>query len=308
MHRTVDKQRRYCLELGNGLGWTLTATERVRFWLEKFASILELTACGPNGHPRLIFIPHKAEHSGNGESAAILDSDRLKDLPQGGWTKQTLGALRFWSHPRVSDMICETGQLDDNIDEIVSMWWAVYPIFRRVQESDGLPLHAALVGRNGVGVLLAAPGGTGKSTCCRRLPSPWHALCDDETVIARDHGNRYLAHPFPTWSESIQRGPGRKWNVQHCLPLSAVFFLEQAETDEAVPIGKGETSALINRLAVEVSRIDWRNLPREEKIPIRKKLFHNACELAKSVPAFKLRVSLNGRFWQEMERVLSEIV
>ena len=267
---------------------------------------MELTACGPMGHPRLIFIPHKAEDPGCGEPTATLDSDGLKDLPQGGWTKQKVGALTFWSHPRVPDMICETGQLDDNTGEIVSMWWAVYPIFQRVQESGGLPLHAALVGRNGVGVLLAAPGGTGKSTCCRRLPSPWHALCDDETVITRDHGNRYLAHPFPTWSESLQRGVDRTWNVQRSLPLSAIFFLEQAETDEAAPIGKGETSTRINRLAAEVCRIDWRNLHLIESISIRRKLFHHACELSRVVPAFKLRVSLNGRFWKEMDKALSQ--
>jgi hypothetical protein len=29
-----------------------------------------------------------------------------------------------------------------------------------------------------------------------------------------------------------------------------------------------------------------------------------AGELARSIPAFKLRVSLNGKFWEEMERVL----
>lgn len=29
-----------------------------------------------------------------------------------------------------------------------------------------------------------------------------------------------------------------------------------------------------------------------------------AGELARSIPAFKLRVSLNGRFWEEMERIL----
>jgi hypothetical protein len=29
-----------------------------------------------------------------------------------------------------------------------------------------------------------------------------------------------------------------------------------------------------------------------------------ACELARSIPAFRLRLSLDGRFWEEMERVL----
>lgn len=42
---------------------------------------------------------------------------------------------------------------------------------------------------------------------------------------------------------------------------------------------------------------------KEEKV-IRKKLFDNACQLAKAVPVFSLRVSLNGRFWENMEKVL----
>jgi hypothetical protein len=33
-------------------------------------------------------------------------------------------------------------------------------------------------------------------------------------------------------------------------------------------------------------------------------LFNNACELAKAVPAYILRVSLEGRFWEEMEKVI----
>jgi hypothetical protein len=35
------------------------------------------------------------------------------------------------------------------------------------------------------------------------------------------------------------------------------------------------------------------------------KLFENATELAKAVPAFRLQVSLEGRFWEEMEKVLN---
>ncbi len=307
-HRTVDNERGYCLELGKGLAWTITPASGLDSWVEKFASILDLTASGPDGHPRLIFIPRKAEEPVCAEPTTTLDSEGIKGLPQSGWRRQKIGEVTFWSHPRAPDIICEIGQLGDHTGEIISMWLALYPIFKRVQESGGLPLHAALVGWNGIGVLLAAPGGTGKSTCCRRLLSPWHSLCDDETVITPDHENRYMAHPFPTWSESFQPGSQRRWNVGQCLPLSAIFFLEQAETDEAVAIGKGETSTRINRLAAQVCRIDWRTLPREEKIHIRKKLFDNACELARAIPAFRLHVSQDGRFWEEMENVLVETV
>ncbi|NIQ38081.1 MAG: SynChlorMet cassette protein ScmC [Proteobacteria bacterium] len=304
MHQGVDNQRGYCLELANGLGWFITAAEGAESWVEKFVSMFGLTASAPNGCPRLVFVHRKAEDPEREGPTIILDSDRLKDFPHVGWTMQNVGSLRFWSHPRVQDMICEIGQVDDNPSEIVSMWGGLYPIYKQLHESGGLPLHAALVGRDGVGVLLAAPGRTGKSTCCRRLPSPWYALGDDETVIVRDHENQYLAHPFPTWSDYFQRRYQLRWNVQQCLPLSAIFFLEQAETDKAVPIGKGETTTRINKLAAQVCRIDWRNLPQAERISIRNKLFDNTCELARAIPAFELQVSLKGRFWEEIERVL----
>jgi hypothetical protein len=42
----------------------------------------------------------------------------------------------------------------------------------------------------------------------------------------------------------------------------------------------------------------------KDKTAIKLRCFQNACELAKTIPAFSLRVSLGGRFWEEMERVL----
>jgi hypothetical protein len=47
-----------------------------------------------------------------------------------------------------------------------------------------------------------------------------------------------------------------------------------------------------------------RNLVSEEERAIKEKIFENACALAGTMPAFRLRVSLEGRFWEEMERVL----
>jgi SynChlorMet cassette protein ScmC len=168
----------------------------------------------------------------------------------------------------------------------------------------GLPLHAALVERNGMGILLAGHGGAGKSTCCQRLPSSWHALCDDETLVVINEEKQYFAHPFPTWSDYLWKRSERTWNVQKYVPLSAIFLLEQSETDEAIRIGQGQGATFINTLATDVCRRNWRNLDRKEERAQRKQLFQNACELARAVPAFKLRFSLNGRFWEKIEEVL----
>jgi SynChlorMet cassette protein ScmC len=184
------------------------------------------------------------------------------------------------------------------------MWLALYPIYQSVQEAGGLPLHAALVSREGIGVLLAAPAGSGKSTCCSRLPAPWETLCDDETLIVRDEQNHYLAHPFPTWSDYIFRTSERTWNVQDSVPLPVVFFLEQAPTDEVIPMGEGQAAVRFNQLATEVCWRHWHRFDCKRQRRLKQRLFHNASEFAKAIPAYRLRASLNGRFWEQMERVL----
>jgi SynChlorMet cassette protein ScmC len=181
---------------------------------------------------------------------------------------------------------------------------SLYPIYERALNSGGLPFHAGVVERDGKGVLLAAPKNIGKSTCCRRIPRPWNALCDEETLIVQDAQRQYLAHPFPTWSDYLTRGSNRTWNVQRYIPLAAIFFLEQAEADKVIPLGQGEAAALMNQSAMQVCVRNWMNLDGEKMRAFRKKLFDNACELTWAIPIFKLRVSLTGRFWEEMEKVL----
>jgi hypothetical protein len=45
-------------------------------------------------------------------------------------------------------------------------------------------------------------------------------------------------------------------------------------------------------------------MDREEVKSSRLKLFDNACELARKIPAYRLRITKSGRFWEEIEKVL----
>ncbi|MEE9604789.1 MAG: SynChlorMet cassette protein ScmC, partial [Candidatus Scalindua sp.] len=191
--------------------------------------------------------------------------------------------------------------------EIVNMLNSLHPIYQRVQDGGGLPLHAALLELDEKGILLAAPGDTGKSTSCRRLPDYWNPLCDDEALVVFDHENRYRAHPFPTWSEYLWKSSDKTWNVQHSVPLHAIFFLEQAESNEVFPLGEGKAAVSINQSATEVSRRLRRKLDDQTKRPLAKLQFDNACNMAKSIPSFTLRASLHGRFWEEMEKTLATL-
>ncbi len=113
-----------------------------------------------------------------------------------------------------------------------------------------------------------------------------------------------MAHPVPTWSDHLWRGSTQNWNIQYHVPLAAVFFIEQAASDEVIPTGQGQAAVRINGSCTEAINPVWWNMDMKEKTDIKKKIFDNACDMAITVPAYILRNSLDGCFWDEMEKVL----
>lgn len=300
----IDDKEGYYLRLANGQGWQITAAAGVEFWLKQLAHIMELQECEPDGYPRIIFAPKQTEKESNGGPVGHLHPKLKEGLPANGWEPHDFVWLQIWSHREVPDFICEMGSQEGDEQEILKMRMALQPIYQRIQDSGGLPLHAALLERNGLGVLLAGSGSTGKSTCCSRVNGPWRALCDDEALVVRDNSKGYLVHPFPTWSDYFNNRSKQTWNVQHYLPMSAIFFLEQAEADQVTPLGQGLAAALLYESAAQVCARNWVNLNREGLSIVRKRLFENVCDLATEIPVFKLQMSLEGSFWEEMEKVL----
>ncbi len=71
-----------------------------------------------------------------------------------------------------------------------------------------------------------------------------------------------------------------------------------------MPVGEGQTAIFVNQCATDICGPGWAYLDREEVRALRKNLFDNACQLAKAIPVFILRFSPDGRFWEEMEKVL----
>ncbi len=82
------------------------------------------------------------------------------------------------------------------------------------EEKGGLLVHGALVERNGTGVILAGPGGVGKTTASKRLPSTWRSLSDDTALIVKSPDGTYWAHPWPTWSRHRKGRQSGTWDVQ----------------------------------------------------------------------------------------------
>jgi len=172
------------------------------------------------------------------------------------------------------------------------------------QPRGGFLLHGALAEKNGYGVILAGPGGGGKTTASRRLPYPWRSLCDDATLIIRDEQREYWAHPWPTWSAFLTGGSGGSWDVQYAVPLTGIFFLNQANIDRVESLGTGEAIGLLNESAEQASLAMSHGLGKDELRVLRTERFNNVCALAEGVPVYRLKLSLNGCFWHEVERAI----
>ena len=96
------------------------------------------------------------------------------------------------------------------------------------------------------------------------------------------------------------------WNVQYSLPLSGVFFLEQSDADEVIPVGEGQAAVLMSESSSQICQKFWRTLDIEDQRLFRNELFNNACDMAKHIPAYHLSVSRHGRFWEKIEQVLGQ--
>ncbi|MDZ7695733.1 MAG: SynChlorMet cassette protein ScmC [Deltaproteobacteria bacterium] len=177
---------------------------------------------------------------------------------------------------------------------------------REAQARGGVLIHGALAERDGMGVILVAPGGTGKTTASNRLPAPWRSLCDDATLVVRDPQGNYWAHPWPTWSRFLDGGPGGAWDVQSAVPIKGIFFLAQAVENRVERVGPGQAVILLGEFVRQVSMLMPMGLFKEEVRALHLQRFNNLCALARVIPAHVLHISLTGAFWQEIEQALAE--
>ncbi len=294
----------YNLLLSDGSSWCLTGDQHNSRLVDKLATIMELEECALNGSHELIFCKSDNTH--------VVFDGIIDVVPSKSCSYESSNylyfyyhrTLRIWCHNSIPDVACEVLFNNGAKIDFINMWFALYPIYQRSICKGGLPFHAGLAELGGRGVLLAASGDTGKSTCCRRIPVPWQALCDDETLVVLDKQKTYRAHPFPTWSDYIWRQSEKTWNVQYSVPLSGVYFLEQSEIDEVAPMGEGEAALLISESAMQICEKFWRNAGEEEQRKFRRKLFNNACKMARQIPAYRLSVSRYGKFWEKVEETL----
>jgi SynChlorMet cassette protein ScmC len=284
----------------SGRRWHLIA-EGDEVFLQRTATVMRLQSANPNDHPKIVFC-RSAPGKDIYEIIARAYADADYTPPKDGWRSYDFRIVRIWHHPEVPDRICEFVHDGENAIITMGIYFALYPVYLDIIRDAGLPFHAALVEKNGRGVLLAGAGNTGKSTCCRRIPAPWNSLCDDESVILRGNAG-FIAHPFPTWSEHVFNASDKSWDVSASVPADALYFLEQSDRDFALPLEPVEAAIRILNGAKEIFQryfIHPAVIPDDEK-RVQQMLFHNACELAKSIRCYRLFFSRFGAFWEELE-------
>jgi SynChlorMet cassette protein ScmC len=167
-------------------------------------------------------------------------------------------------------------------------------------------IHGGLAEKGGIGVIFAGKSGSGKTTAVNRMPAPWKPLCDESTFIVPDDQGVFWAHPMPTHSRFIEEGQGGIWNVQHSVPLKGIFFLAQDNNEQLVPLNRTNSAYLINQFAYEamVSLFGWCDI--EARKAIFMQILSNSSAVAQEVPAYILRLSLTGPFWNDVDRAIFE--
>lgn len=120
--------------------------------------------------------------------------------------------------------------LEYPIDELAMM--------HRLSLGEGVELHAlGLADQDGAGYLFLGHSGAGKSTTARLWRNePGVKLLSDDRIILRKKAGKYLMYGTPWHGDA---GVSSQANA----PLSAIFLLEQAPTNEILPLPGAQAAA-----------------------------------------------------------------
>lgn len=295
--------RIYYLSFSDGNSWCILGDNSVSQLVDELAAIMELRESTSDDLPKIVFSCSSDRESGEEFQRPVPSVLQWLGVEQ-GWSSNNYGIINIWYNKIISDVVCEIKENQNPEDKYRQMSYSLLPVYYQSIKTGGLLCHAGLAELNGKGVLLAGPSGAGKSTCCSRLPDYWKPLCDDQALVVVDKQKEHRAHPLPTWSNFILGRTKKSYNAQHSVPIAALFLLEQSERDGVIPVRAGEASIFITDSSSWVFAEPNSEIGRYILRQYMSKFFNNACEMAKAIPVFRLRVSLYGRFWEEIEKVL----
>ncbi len=285
----------YSLSLANGHSWTIHADEKLEMWLSRFATILGLSLSLPR-------------HGGSDFYITQVEGI-TETLSKEIWYELPNRYVRIFLSKKNRDIVCIPNRdfLTSRIDETVLMLFVMQAIYASEISSGGLPLHAAMVHWKGNGILLAAQGGIGKSTCAMRLPYPWQAISDDTCLAVYSEEKNFFIHPIPTWSVFFDYHDWEaSWKVEKSFPIKLICFLERSALDEINTLGSGEAAACLYQSALQVWRGTQSKLSTQDQHQQWvKRIFQNSCSLSQMIPSTRLKFTKEGHFWEEIESFLS---
>lgn len=202
-------------------------------------------------------------------------------------------------------MIFQIRKEDTHKERIYNMWACVHPIYRSVLDHGGISLHAGMVGRNEMCVLVAAPGGVGKSTTCSRFPKSWVVHGDDEVIVIGNENGELIAYPFPTWSNFLIGKEPKRWHVTRGFAVKAIYFLYHSKINSVKQMSESKSAVLINQSARQIVRRGWELSGEEKKKALQKKVIDAAVRMAKSASCFELHLSQDEPFDDLIESSLN---
>lgn len=288
MVKMAKERTGYELSLCGDSSWRFASSPKMAVWLSRLARIMRLKEASGGCNVQEIFIREMSESDGDPvNQRKIFCNDHLSL-----WAPSQGGGSFFFE--------MKTGVKEEL--QYLQMWFSLEPVYWEIIKNGGLPFHAALVEADGQGLVFAGHGNAGKSTIARRLRHIWNPLCDDEVLVLPDIHKSYLAHPFPTWSEYMFGSSLQTWDVERSVPLQAILFIEKSQRDGLVLLDSREASVLITQSSVQVCHKFWKGMDLDLKRRFARRIFDNACNMAKSIPAYTLYISPTDRFWELLTR------
>lgn len=284
----------YKLPLADGTVWGLSAAKSILPWLNELIKIMQLKKASIDEVNKKVFFLAM-----NKKSQHPTQCDDWKAVKQGT-------VYRIWSHSTIPEIFVELNPafIDHPEIKIINMWSSLKAIYRYYVDQGAGPAHAAMAEYNGKGILIAAAGGTGKSTCYERLPNPWRPLADDSALIVKDINGAFQIHPMPTWSDHLWSDKFSTFNSAYSVPLNAVFFLEQSDKDAVIPIHKSMAIQKVFACFKQVWENYFDKLDKKSRADMRCRIFNSACDVAEHIPCYTLQATIDGKFWEEIKKVI----
>ena len=282
----------FYLKLSDGSKWGFNSAPELKEWFSIFARIMSLK----KDNSDVDYLFNIRPKNGREIPAGVDES----------WDSfRQSGAYTIWSKKGEKQFLIEINKefIDHPEIRVINMWSTLKALYKFYAENGGGPVHSGMAALNGKAILIAAPGGTGKSTSIRRLPDYWKKMCDDTTLIVKKDDN-FFVHPMPTWSDHLWEHNFTTFDTSRGFPLAAVFFLKQSGTDKVTPISRPEGIQLLLSSVKQVFQTYVDKLKDNEKSEMTMKLFDNTCNIVGKTPCYRLEATLNGDFWEEIEKVL----